>query len=178
MSLASKTERHLIPLGQATSIARFQLHIQDFLRIHTSSSQWFQIVTAVPPRRADNMIPRSIADRLLILLGLATSIAPSKLNRMEFQRMYTSSSQWFQFSTTGHSRQADNTPAINRAIVIPSPGNPYNLKSVIKKAARTHVRIKFPVIPDFGLRATTWEPPVEPYDIGKERNLCPCVRRH
>ena len=158
MSLASKTERHLLPLGQATSIARFQLHILDFLRIRTSSSQWFQIVAAVPPRRADNMIPRSTADRHLILLGLATSNAPSKLNRMEFQSMYTSSSQWFQFSTTGHSREADTTPAINRSIVTLnacSPGNPYNLKSVIKKADRTHVRIKVPVTPDCGLRTSS-----------------------
>jgi len=57
-----------------------------------------------------------------------------------------------------------------------STGIPYNVRSAIKNAGRTHVRIKFPVIPDCGLRATTWEPPWEPYDIIKEHSMCLCVR--
>jgi hypothetical protein len=69
----------------------------------------------------------------------------------------------------------------NKSIEVDSnannPGNPYNLRSVIKTTARTHVRTKFPVVPDCGLRSTTWEPSVECHDIRQGPILCLAVRR-
>ena len=47
MSLASKTERLLLLLGQAASVAPSPLHRMEFLRIRASISQRFQIVAAV-----------------------------------------------------------------------------------------------------------------------------------
>jgi hypothetical protein len=54
------------------------------------------------------MTLKSKMERLLLLLGQATSIARIQLNRMKFLRTRTSSTQWFQILAAGHLRRADN----------------------------------------------------------------------
>ena len=51
----------------------------------------------------------SKSEQFLLLLGQATSNARTKLHRMELQRIYISSPQWFQIVATSHPRRADNT---------------------------------------------------------------------
>jgi hypothetical protein len=104
-------------------------------------------VVAGHPRRADNMTLTNQTERLL---GQATSNAPTI---MEFQFICTSSSLWFQFSTTEHSREADTTLAVSRTSVVlmyMQPMQPYNLRFATKRAVRTHVHIKYPAVPDCG----------------------------
>jgi len=103
MMLRSKMERHLLPLGLTASNAHNKLNRILLQLICTSSSQWFQTVAAGHPRRADNTMPRRITERLVFLLGQATSTALTKLHMMEFQLICTSSSQWFQIAAVDES---------------------------------------------------------------------------